>query len=179
MISVLRVVMVKQTPDLPDLASSRSANDEPWFVGRGIYGGDYEKTQAWGGHWNQTLFFGRLGRGFDLCEAGKYRFAAYLTLQGFSPGGSERGADRSDDRERVALERMQSLPPGDVQDLEVQEGRRTHLRMIAPAAFDKEVLSAIENVSNQEAFDALFDRVWPVKVEKLGYEDMILKDVDQ
>jgi hypothetical protein len=179
--SVLRVVMVKQGPDVPDLIPSRISNDEQWSVGRGIYGGGLEKTQAWAGHWSsdQPLFFGRLGRGFDLCETGKYRFAAYLTLQEFNPGGSELGASRSEDRERVALERMQSLPPGNVQHIEVQEGRRTHLRLIAPADFDKEVLAAMENVSNQADFDALFDRVWPVQVEQFGYEEMILKDVER
>jgi hypothetical protein len=179
--SVLRVVMVKQGPDLPDLVLSRTANEIQWSAGRGLYGGEYEITQAWAGHWSgdQTFFVSRLGRGFDLCETGQYRVAAYLTLQESNPGGSERGANRSEDRERIAQERMQSLPPGDAQDLEVQEGRRTHLRLIAPADFDKEVLSAIENASNQEEFDALFDRVWPVKVEKLGYEEMILKDVEQ
>jgi hypothetical protein len=110
-------------------------------------------------------------------------------LQEFDPGGSERGANRSadrerlaqehEDRERIALERMQSLPPTDVLDIEVQADKRTDLRMIAPSDFDKEVFAAMENASNQADFDALFDRVWPVQIEQLGYEEMVLKDVER
>jgi hypothetical protein len=49
--------------------------------------------------------------------------------------------------------------------------------LIAPTDFDKEVLAALEKVSNQKEYDALFERVWPVQVEQLGYEEMILNAV--
>jgi hypothetical protein len=58
--------------------------------------------------------------------------------------------------------------------IEVQDGKRTHFRLTSSADIEADVIAVLENASTQDEFDKLLERTWPVAIEELGFEDMIL-----
>ena len=121
--------------------------------------------------------------GFDVCDTGRYRLGAYLRLatidatlerlgygrRSTRPGGFSRTFDRASETEnanRLAAEELKTI--------EVQDGRRTHFRLTSSADMEADTLAVLESATTQEQVDALLERTWPVTIEELGFEDMIL-----
>jgi hypothetical protein len=60
--------------------------------------------------------------------------------------------------------------------VDVKEGQRAHFRIAIPADLEAQVKEALYNVSSQADFDALLQRIWPVTLDELSVEELILPD---
>jgi hypothetical protein len=121
--------------------------------------------------------------GFDICDAGRYRLGAYLRLANIDatlerlgygrrstrPGGFSRSAEWA-----LKNDNANRLPAEELKTIEVQDGRRTHFRLTSSADMEADTLAVLESATTQEEVDALLERTWPVDIEELGFEDMIL-----
>jgi hypothetical protein len=63
--------------------------------------------------------------------------------------------------------------------IEVQDGKRTHFRLTSSVDIEADTFAALESATTQEEFDALFERTWPVAIENLGFEEMILPNTER
>jgi hypothetical protein len=125
---------------------------------------------------------------FDVCESGSYQLGAYLRLAAYdrnvertpiggrsaSPGGFTRPVERG------AKTNYANWLPGDqLKTIEVQDGKRTHFRLTSSVDIEADTFAALESATTQEEFDALFERTWPVAIENLGFEEMILPNTER
>jgi hypothetical protein len=107
------------------------------------------------------------GTSDPLSETGSFRVAAYLTLSGIT------GSGRSKLERPTEWDRAKSLPAERFIDVEVKDAKRTHLRLTPPIEFDKEAQDLLDGIATEQDLVAALDRMWPVKVEFAGFEEMI------
>jgi hypothetical protein len=107
------------------------------------------------------------GTSDPLSETGSFRVAAYLTLSGLA------GSGRSKLERPFEWDRAKSLPAEQFIDVEVKDAKRTHLRLTPPTEFDKEAQDLLDGIETEQDLVAALDRIWPVKVEFAGFEEMI------
>jgi len=107
------------------------------------------------------------GTSRSLSETGSFRVAAYLTLSGFT------ATAKSSLKRPAEWDRAKALPAERFIEVEVKDARRTHLRLTPPREFDKEAQDLLDGIATEQDLVAALDRMWPVKVEFAGFEEMI------
>jgi hypothetical protein len=164
----LHVVLLKSEPELPELSKHRVDAGSAGPVA-GVYNGRAQNSEVWpiamDLHYLRRFSVGP--QNFYACDVGNYEFGAYFVLT------STQGipARFLGDYDHASL-----LPADQRIRLEVQDGKRTHVHVVISDDFEKNVVQALENVSNQADFDALLNRAWPLRAELAGYEEMNIPD---
>jgi hypothetical protein len=164
----LHVVLLKSQPELPQLSSHRvdSGSAAPVV---GIYNGRVKNSEVW--PIAQDLHYFRRFSGspqdFYACDVGNYEFGAYFVLTSTQALPARLLGD---------YDHASPLPADQRIRLEVQDAKRTHVRLVIPDDFEKNVVQALENVASQADFDALLNRAWPLLPEFAGYEEMNIPD---
>lgn len=122
----------------------------------------------------QPTDFDRLhgAQSVPVFRVGKYTAGAYLRVFEITRfGGPSRG--KSQTPEQILTE----LPTDQKATFEVVDGRRAHLRVTPPDGFEDQARAALEeSFEDDERLQALLDRVWPVKVEFLGQQEISKRD---